>query len=336
MIRFIIRRLLQGVIVFLGVAAITFVIARVVPSDPAAQWVGARATPAQLAAAARELSLDRPLYVQFATYMRALFQGDLGHSLRTHQPILRELTAYLPATIELVVVAMAIGLAVGLPLGVVSAKHKDKIPDHLSRFLAVFSVSAPPFWIALVLQLVFFRWLGLLPSGGQLDTILRVTSDVPHITGFIFLDTLITGNFAQFGNASLHIVMPAIALSLYPIGMTARMIRSSLLEVLGEDYIVAARSYGLSERTVMWRYALQNSLGPTITVFALSIGFTLVNTFVVETIFNWPGIGSYMATSVVTLDFPAIMGITLFSAFAYVLLNLAADILIARDPRVRS
>lgn len=336
MIGFIARRLALGILVFLGVALITFTLTHVVPADPAAQWAGPRATEEQLQRAEQELNLDKPLYEQFALYLQALLQGDLGRSLRTKLPVATELKLYLPPTMELVAVAMSIALVLGLPMGIVSAKCKDRWPDHYSRFISVFCVSLPVFWTALFLQLIFYSWLGWLPSGGQLDTSIRVLQDIPHVTGFLMIDCLITGNFYLLWNAFLHTLMPAIALATYPIGMTARMTRSSMVEILGEDYIVAPRSYGVPERTVLWECALKNSAGPTITVFTLSIGFTLVNTFIAEAIFNWPGIGTYMAESVSSLDFPAIMGVTLFAAVAYVLLNLIADLLIVyMDPRVR-
>ncbi len=171
--------------------------------------------------------------------------------------------------------------------------------------------------------------------GDQLSTNIKLMYEIPKITGFLTVDSLITGNFVVFKDALRHLILPGITIAMYPIGLVARMTRSALLEILNEDYIRAARSYGLSERLVLWSYALKNSLGPTVTVVTLSIGYTLVNTFLVESIFSWPGIGNYVATAVVSLDYPAIMGVTIFSACAYVILNLIADIIIALDPRIR-
>ena len=171
--------------------------------------------------------------------------------------------------------------------------------------------------------------------GGQLSTGIKLTMDLPNITGFITVDSLITGNFAVFFDALWHLILPGITIAMYPIGLVARMTRSALLEILSEDYITAARSYGLPDRTVLWSYALKNSVGPTSTVVALSVGYTLVNTFLTESIFAWPGIGSYIATAVIGMDYPAIMGVTIFSTVAYVFLNMIADIIIALDPRVR-
>ena len=334
--KFILRRLLLGIIVLLGVTLITFFLTRVVPSDPAAKWVGPRATSEQIARATIELGLDKPLYVQFGKYLTDLLQGNLGYSLRTRRPITQDLKESLPATIELVLISTIAAVFIGIPLGVISAKHKDQMVDHISRLFSVGVVSLPTFWVGLVLQLIFFRTLGIFPLGGQLSTEIRIMMEIPNITGFLMFDSLITGNFKIFFNALWHIVLPGITIGLFPVGLVARMTRSALLEILSEDYITAARSYGLSERIVLWSYALKNSIGSTSTVVALSIGFTLVNTFLTEAIFSWPGIGSYIATAVIGLDYPAIMGVTIFSAFSYVILNLVADIIIALDPRVRA
>lgn len=332
---FIVKRLLLGIVVLFGVVLVTFILTRVIPSDPAAKWVGPRATPKQIEAAKVELGLDKPLHVQFGKYLSNLSKGNLGNSLRTHQPVTKELKSNLPATLELVLLSTVFAILIGIPLGVVSAKRKDKWVDHLSRFFSVGTVSLPTFWVGLFLQLIFYRWLSILPLGDQLSRDVKLLYEIPHITGFIMLDSLVTGNLVVFKDALLHIILPGITIAMYPIGLVARMTRSALLEILNEDYISAARSYGLPERVVLWSYALKNSLGPTATVVTLSIGYTLVNTFLVEAIFSWPGVGSYIASAVIGLDYPAIMGVTIFSAVAYVLLNLISDIIVALDPRVR-
>lgn len=333
--KFILKRLILGVVVLFGVVTITFILTRVIPSDPAAKWVGARATPQQITAARIELGLDKPVIVQYGKYIVDLMHGNLGRSLRSHQPITTELQSYLPATIELVLLSTIFAIAIGIPLGVLSAKRKDKLLDHICRFFSVGAVSLPTFWVGMFLQLIFYGLLGLLPLGDRLSFEAAMLYDVPNITGFLILDCLMTGNFQVAWDAFLHIILPGITIALYPIGLVARMTRSALLEILGEDYIAAARSYAIPEKRVLWLYALKNSLGPTSTVVTLSIGYTLVNTFLVEAIFSWPGVGSYISTAVVTMDYPAIMGVTIFSACAYVVLNLAADIIVAMDPRVR-
>ncbi len=332
---YIAKRLLLGLLVLFGVIFLTFIITRVVPSNPAAQWVGPKATPEQIKAATVELGLDKPIYVQFGKYMNDLLHGNLGYSLRSHQPVAAELKNYLPATLELVFISTILAVFLGIPLGLISARRKDSWIDHISRFFSVGAVSLPTFWVALFLQLIFYRQLDLLPIGGQLSTKLKLVYDIPHITGLMIFDSLVSGNFVVLKDSLLHIILPAVTISLYPLGLVSRMTRSALVEIINEDYIKAARSYGLSERIVMWNYALKNSLGATATVVALSIGYTLVNTFLVEAIFSWPGLGNYIATAVVSMDYPAILGVTIFSACAYVVLNLVADIIIAMDPRVR-
>ena len=333
--KYIIKRVLLGLLVLVGVVTITFFITRILPSNPAAQWVGPRATREQIDAATIELGLDKPLLVQFKTYIFDLLHGNLGVSLRTKQQVTSELKTYIPPTIELVLVSTILAVIVGIPLGIYSAKKKDKLLDHFCRFFSVGAVSLPTFWVALFLQLIFYRGLKVLPLGGQLDAKLVLLYNVPDVTGLLVLDTLITGNMTLFVDALKHMILPAITISLYPIGLVARMTRSAMLEILGEDYIKAARSYGLKENLILWKYALKNSLGTTATVLALSIGYTLVNTFLVEAIFNWPGIGNYISTAVMSMDYPAIIGVTLFSACSYIILNLLADIIIAIDPRVR-
>lgn len=334
--KYIFKRILLGLLVLAGVVTITFFLTRVLPSNPAAQWVGPRATPEQIAAAIKTLGLDKPLIVQYKTYVLNLLKGDLGVSLRSKQPVLTELKTYVPPTLELVLISTVFAVIIGIPLGLYSAKKKDKLLDHFCRFFSVGAVSLPTFWVALFLQLIFYRWLQLLPLGGQLDAKLKLMYEVPKITGMFTFDTLITGNMTLFVDALKHIILPGITISLYPIGLVARMTRSALLEILGEDYIKAAKSYGLKDNLILWKYALKNSLGTTATVLALSVGYTLVDTFLVEAIFNWPGVGNYISTAVMSMDYPAIIGVTLLSASSYVILNLIADIIIAVDPRVRT
>ena len=207
--------------------------------------------------------------------------------------------------------------------------------DHGVRFFSIGAISLPTFWVALFLQLIFYKTLQLLPIGGQLSATATIFETKPHVTGLLLLDCLLTGKMNMFMDALRHIILPCVTVALYPIGLVARMTRSALLEILGEDYITAGRSYGISEFKMLWGYALKNSLGATATDVALSMGYTLTNTFLVESIFSWPGIGSYISGAVTTLNFPAIMGVTIFGACCYILLNLVADVIVALDPRVR-
>ena len=333
--KYIFKRLLSSLLVLLGVVTITFFISRVIPSNPATKWAGTRATEEQLAAAREELGLDDPLPVQYINYLKDLLHGDLGINYSTRQPVSLELATYVPATVELVLLAFVLAIIIGIPLGIYSAKKKNRLLDHSVRFFSIGAVSLPSFWVALFLQLVFYKALNLLPIGGQLSAMATIFNEKPHVTGLLLLDCLLTGEFSLFLDALQHIILPCITVSLYPIGLVARMTRSALLEILGEDYITAGRSYVLTEFKMLWKYALKNSLGATATDVALSMGYTLTNTFLVESIFSWPGIGSYISTAVTTLNFPAIMGVTIFGACCYILLNLLADLIIALDPRVR-
>lgn len=335
MFKYIIKRILMGLLVLLGVITITFIVTRVVPSDPAGLMVGENATVAQREAIEEELGLNDPIPVQYKNYLTDLLHGDLGISLRTKRDVLEDLKTYIPATMELVVYAMLLAVIIGIPLGVISARYKDSIVDHLSRFVTISSVSLPTFVVALLLQYVFFGKLGLFPLNGQVDSVVSLMHKVPQVTGWITLDAILAGDWVLLKNACWHLVLPCLTIAFYPIGTVAKQTRAAMLETLGEDYIVAARSYGLSEKIVLWRYALKNSLSPTITVLAMSFAFTLVNTFLIENIFSWPGIGSYVGNAITSLDGPAIMGSVIFASIVYVIVNLIADLIIAVDPRIR-
>ncbi len=334
---YVLRRVLLGLLVLLGLTVVTFFIARVVPSDPAARWVGPRATVEQIARARVQLGLDKPIYVQYLRYMADVFRGDWGVSIVTHQPVLRDIATYLPASLELTLAGMLVAILAGIPLGVVSAVHKDRLGDHLSRTFSTGAVSLPTFWVAMVLQLVFFGCLHLLPLGGQLDLAVKLGHPVTRITGMYTIDSLLTGNWVVFWDAVLHLILPALTLATYPLGLITRMTRSSMLEALNEDYIRVARAYGLPERRIVYVYALKNAIGPTVTVIALTFAYSLAGTFLIEAVFNWPGLGHYAADAVLAADYPAIMGVTIVVAFFYVMLNLAVDILhAALDPRVKA
>ena len=246
MFKYIVKRILSSLLVLLGVVTITFFIARVIPSSPQTKWAGQRATPEQLEAARIELGLDKSLPEQYVIYLNDLIHGDLGNSLNSHQPVSTELKRYVPATLELVLVAFVLAVAMGIPLGIYSAKKKDKMLDHCSRFFSIGAVSLPTFWVALFLQLIFYKTLQWLPIGGRLSVEATIFDTVPNISGMLLLDCLLTGKFALFGDALRHIILPCITIALYPIGLVARMTRSALLEILGEDYITAGHSYGLS------------------------------------------------------------------------------------------
>jgi len=218
---------------------------------------------------------------------------------------------------------------------VISANKKDRLPDHASRILAVGLISIPTFWLALALQLFFSGSLGVLPLSGALSTSVGLLHPITKVTGFPVIDALVTGNFTAFWDHIVHLILPVIAMTGISLGGTQRITRAAMVETLTEEYVVAKRSYGLPERSVLYRHALKNSIGPVITSTAVYIASMIVSTFLIEAIFSWPGMGSYVAIGVGQLDYPVIMGVTLVSAVAFLILNTLADILLAVDPRVR-
>ncbi len=334
-LEYIIRRLAMAVLVLVSVSVITFFIARVVPSNPAAAWVGPHPTQEQIALATERLGLDRPLHEQYLRYIRGLLQGDLGNSIKTHQPITTDLKTFLPATLELVLAGMVMAVTLGIPLGVLSGAYKGSLLDHFTRLFSIAGVSMPTFWLGLLLQLLFFSRLGILPLAGRTSTQVALYNPVEQITGFYLIDTAITGNWVAFKDALSHIILPSFTLATYAIGLTIRMTRSTMIEVLSEKYILAARAAGISERIVLFVLALKNAIIPTITVLGLSFVYSLTGAILVEVIFSWPGLGSYVTNAVLSIDFPVIVSVTLVVTVFYVFINLLLDLGQAMlDPRV--
>lgn len=335
-LRYIGRRLALLILVLIGLSIITFTLARIVPSDPAAVYLGPRPRPEQIAEIRIKLGLDKPVYVQYAYYLRDLLHGDLGTSIRTHQPVLKSILRFLPASFELMLTAIILALIIGTLLGVASAQKENTLIDHADRLFAVTGVSLPAFWLGLLFQLLFFRWLGILPLGGRIDIYVSLFSPIKHITGFYVIDSLITGNWVAFKSSILHLILPGITLAAYSTGIIMRMTRATMLEINREDYIVAARAAGIPERTVVFKYALKNAMAPTLTTAGLAFASMLTATFFIETIFYWPGVGTYTVKSILLNDYPVIMAVTLVGALLYVLVNLVIDLLLVfLDPRIR-
>ncbi|MBC8248524.1 MAG: ABC transporter permease [Anaerolineales bacterium] len=325
----------MAVLVLVSISIITFFIARVVPSNPAAAWVGPHPTQEQIALTTERLGLDRPLHEQYLRYIRGLLQGDLGNSIKTHQPITTDLKTFLPATLELVLAGMVMAVTIGIPFGVLSGAYKGSLLDHLTRLFSIAGVSMPTFWLGLLLQLLFFSQLGILPLAGRTSIEVALYHPVERITGFYLIDTAITGNWVAFKDALIHIILPAFTLATYAIGLTIRMTRSKMIEVLSEKYILAARAAGISERIVLFVLALKNAIIPTITVLGLSFVYSLTGAILVEVIFSWPGLGSYVTNAVLSIDFPVIVSVTLVVTVFYVFINLILDLGQAMlDPRV--
>jgi ABC-type dipeptide/oligopeptide/nickel transport system permease component len=334
-LEFIIRRLLTSILVLVGVSVITFCLARVVPSNPAALYIGPKARADDIARVSAQLGLDKPLPVQYLIYMKNLLHGDLGTSIGTKRPVLQEIVDRSPATLELLFTGMFLSVLIGVPFGVLSARWKGKVIDVFVRIISIIGVSMPAFYLGLMFQIIFFRELNWLPLTGQTSIDLRFTSPIEPITHFIILDSLLTRNWIALKDACLHIILPAFTLAAYPMGLIARMTRAAMLEVLEQDYIRTARAYGIKSSVITFLYALKNAISPTLTVIGLTIALSLTGVFFVEMIFNWGGLGQFTARSLLNIDYPAIMGITLFGATAYVLINLVVDILQAWiDPRI--
>lgn len=334
-LEFILRRLLSSIFVLIGVSIITFTVARVIPSNAAAMYIGPKARPEDIARVTIKLGLDKPLPVQYFVYMSELLHGDLGTSIGTKRPVLQELAGRLPATLELLFTGMAIAVIVGVPMGVISARWQGKPTDVFVRTISIIGVSMPAFYLGLLMQILFFRRLDLLPLAGRFSNELRFTNPIEPVTNFLLLDALIGSNWIAFKDVAYHLVLPALTLAAYPAGLIARMTRATMLEVMEQDYIRTARAYGIRETVVVYLYALKNALSPTLTVIGLTFAFALTGTFFVEIIYNWPGLGLFTVHSLLNVDYPAIMGITLFGSVMYVLINLAVDLLQAWiDPRI--
>lgn len=321
------------VLVLLGVSVLTFFIAHVVPGDPVLVALGEHAREEQIVAYRRAYGLDRPVPVQYAVYLARLTRGDFGVSIRTRRPVLDDLREFLPATIELGGAAWLVALLLGIPAGILSAVFKDRIFDHLSRLGALIGASFPVFWLGLLLLGVFYYRLRWLPGPGRLDVVI---SPPPLRTGFLLADAVFAGNGEAFQNALRHLVLPALTLGLFSTAVIARMTRSAMLEVLYQDYIRTARAKGLREWRVVALHALKNAMIPTLTIIGISFGSLLSGAVLTETIFAWPGLGRYATASAISLDFPAVMGVTLIVAVVYTQVNLIVDLIYARlDPRVR-
>lgn len=309
---------------------------RAIPSDPAMVWVGRFASAEQVAHARVELGLDKPWHVQYLRYVEKLVHGDLGVSVRTHRQVSEELLERLPASLELIIIGMAFGIAFGICFGVISAAKANSAIDQVGRFLCVAGVALPQFWFAMILQLLFGKVLRLLPLIGRLSPKLELVGDFQRITGFYLLDFAIMLDWQGFSNSVLHIILPAISLAAYPLAISVRLVRVKMLEIMRTDYIRTARAYGVPEITVLTRYALRNAIGPILIMSGTSFVYTLVGTFMIESIFSWPGIGYYTAMAIMTNDISVIIGVVVLIAFVAVSVNLVIDIVQAWiDPRIR-
>lgn len=329
---YIVRRFLMAVAVLVGMSVLTFIISHAVPGDPVSLAAGPHAGPEQIENLRREMGFDRPMPVQYVTYMKGLLHGDLGTSVETRRPIAQELKAYLPATVELSVFALIISILVGIPLGIMSAVKKNSPLDHFSRVTCLLGASTPIFWLGLLLQLFLYKELGLLPIGSRIGMGINPPT---HITGLYLLDSLLSLDWVAFKSSLIHLILPSFTLGYAAMAVFTRMTRSSVLEVLGADYIRTARAKGLKERIVIYKHALRNAILPVLTLIGLQFASLLGGAVLTETIFSWPGIGNYGVHAIMTLNFPAIMGVTLIITVIFVFINLVTDICYAlADPRI--
>ncbi|NEP77084.1 MAG: ABC transporter permease [Okeania sp. SIO3B3] len=326
MLHFILRRLAYMAPVLFGVTLLVFVISHAIPGDPAGMIAGPKASREAIEKIRVAHGLDKPLPVQYVTFVGGLLQGDLGVSIRNHRPVTHDLADYFPATLELTLASLMLCLCVGIPLGILAAVKRNTFADHITRLFSVIGVSTPVFWLGLMLLLLFYRNLAWLPGSGRLDI---ATSPPVHVTGMYIVDSFLTGNWETLRQALAHIILPAFCLSYVYLAIITRIVRSAMIQVLGQDYIITARANGLSELKVVLKHAFKNSLIPTVTITGLSFGELLGGAILTETIFAWPGMGKYVVDSVNSLDFPAIMGFTLVISLTYVCINLIVDLLYA-------
>ena len=330
---FLLRRIVGIAAVMIGVSVITFAISHIIPADPVAAALGDHATDAQIAQFRAEYRLDRPLPEQYISYATGILHGDLGKSIRTRRSVADDLADSFPATLELSFAALLISIVLGVPAGVWSAVSRGRIPDYVVRVLSLAGGSLPVFWLGLIVIGLFYYQLGWFPGGGRLDTFVPPP---PTRTGLYVLDSILAGDVEALRSSLVHLVLPALTLGYFSTAVIARMTRSSMLEVLGQDYMRTARAKGLREPVIVLRHALRNALIPTITIVGLTFGSLLSGAVLTETIFSWPGLGRYATASAVSLDFPAVLGVTLLAAVVYPVANLVVDVAYYwLDPRIQ-
>jgi len=331
MIGFIIRRILVVIPTLLGITIIIFMMLAITPGDPAELLLGERATQESLEAMREYLGLQKPLYVQYGMFLKRVAKFDLGETIWTRQKVYIEIMERFPATIELTLAAMIISSFFGILLGIISATKQYSWFDYTSMLGSLFGVSMPVFWLGLMLMLIFSLNLGWFPMSGRLG----VDTDLTVITNFFVIDSILTGNWTALKDTLMHLALPAFALSTIPLAIVARMTRSSMLEVLRQDYIKTARAKGLSEVKVVLKHALRNGLIPVVTVVGLQFGILLGGAILTETVFAWPGVGKWLYDGVVKRDYMVIQGGTLLVATIFVTINLIVDVLYAViNPRI--
>jgi len=329
---YVLKRVLQLVLILLGVSVLVFLMLRLIPGDSARLLLGEFASPEELARLRTQLGLDQPLITQYGIYLSRILHGDFGNSVRTGAPVIGEIGARLPATAELSVAAMLIAVTVGISAGVLSAVRQYSLLDYGAMLLALIGVSMPIFWLGLMLIYAFSVKLSLLPMMGRIS----MGVDIPAVTGFMLVDTLLAAQFSAFWDALWHLVLPSLTLATIPMAIVARMTRSSMLEVLNRDYVRTARAKGMDERVVILRHALWNAFLPVVTIIGLNFGILLGGAVLTETIFSWPGLGRYVVDSLMARDYAAVQACILMFSLIMAVCNLMVDMVyMLLDPRIR-
>ena len=330
-IRYTGQRVLEAIPTLFGLSVLIFTITRIVPGDPVRLALGPRATQEQVQRLQEQMGLTDPLHVQYINWLTGVVQGDWGQSLRTHQNVYTDLVPRFPATLELALVALIIAVLLAVPFGVIAATYKDRWPDHLSRFGALGGVSMPRFWVGILLQFVIVVHLGLLPLGGRLSG-----SPPPSVTGLYLVDSLLAWEFGTFVDALSHILLPAFTLGLATLAQVMRLVRSEMIEENRQDYVMAARAYGLPQNLITYKYMLKNAFSSSLTIIGLAFGVLIGGAFVVEIVFSWPGMARYGVKSILFNDFNAVVGVVMIVGVAYLFSNFVVDLVYAYlDPRIR-
>ena len=330
MLRYLLGRIIATIPVVVLISLLVFLLIHAAPGDPADLLLSDEASPADIADARRRWGLDQPIYVQYLRFLANIVSGDLGTSFKYSDPVIGLIGERLPATIELAIASLLIAILIGIPLGVWAGAKPNSWADNLGSVFGFFGISMPSFWLGIMLILIVSGYLNWLPSSG------RSTYGVGHGSDFYVIQSLLTGNMKTAWDGIKYIIMPAIALGTGMMGLVMRVTRSSVLEIMSEDYVRTARAKGLSERTVLWRHVLRNALVPVITVVGLELGTLLSGSIIVETVFAWPGSGSLLIAAIQSRDYPLITGTVLTYTIAFVVINFAIDMLYALiDPRIR-
>jgi len=323
---FLIRRSFSILPVVLGALTLTFIISRVVPANPAYLLVGQGATSEQIASVMKQLGLDRPLYEQYVLYLGQLFSGIWGNSINYNREVLTLILSNIPNSLTLIVIAQTFAFLLAVPLGVTAAVKRGTWVEGVLRVFSIVATAIPAFWLGMVLQLFFGSGLGVLPIQGYVDPRLLQLNPIPSVTGSILIDSALAGNVTIFRDVLWHLILPAFTLSLFPLGLLARQVRSAMLGVLNENYIRTAKAYGLPDWYIFYRLALKNAIIPAVILLGLMFAGAFIGVFFVETVFGLPGIGTLATSSIGNLDYPVIVGVVIFVSIAFVVVNFVVDV----------